>query len=365
MTTFIVDIASYQAGLNLDVVKAAGFTGLNIKTSQGNWYQYADAAAWASAGRSRGMSIGTFHWLDNSDTGANQAQIAYNLFTKLGGPANMWHQCDCEDNATYEIWRTYVDWWQQKLGRHIVNYTGDWWWHTAGRDWNGVALTPYNWAAPNVGYRTTYPGDASADWTCGYGGWANYALLQYAVQAIPNAGGGNVSKTAVRDPAILPALMGSGGTTMTTLDTLIDTKSPAGQRALWQIIVDLWYGLNGYGSADYYRVLRDKLGTTGLATATALTDTDVSVDALASKVDSLVARPEPPTLLAIQQAVGEVLGGTSLTLTNEQVTELATRISALLTAPAYEGSVTLVPSASAPASATAYAQPATGGAGAG
>ncbi len=213
MTVYIADIASYQRGINLDAVKAAGFTHLNIKTSQGNWYQFADAPWFATEARKRGMGVGTFHWLDASDTGQVQAQIAYNLFVKLGGPEGMFHQVDCEDNASFAIWSSYVDWWQQKLGRHIVNYSGDWWWQPKG--WEGASRTPYHWAAPNVGYLSAYPGDTSSHWLCGYGGWSAYSLLQYAVSPIAGAGSMNVSKTAVRDPAVLAALRGESTVAVT------------------------------------------------------------------------------------------------------------------------------------------------------
>jgi hypothetical protein len=209
--TRLVDLASYQQGINLGAVKAAGFGAVNIKLTQGVNYTWSAGRAYADAARALGMGICTFSWIDNSASGATQAAYAFRQMQAIGGPAGMAHQCDCEDTsrpATWAIWRDYVSWWQDKLGRHVANYTGDWWWQPRG--WNGSGLTPYLWAAPNNGYLSTYPGDASPAWSAGYGGWGSYSLLQYAVSSIVNAGGGNLSKTAIRDPAVWAALTGGG-----------------------------------------------------------------------------------------------------------------------------------------------------------
>jgi hypothetical protein len=157
--TRLVDLASYQQGINLGAVKAAGFGAVNIKLTQGVNYTWSAGRAYADAARALGMGICTFSWIDNSASGATQAAYAFRQMQAIGGPAGMAHQCDCEDTsrpATWAIWRDYVSWWQDKLGRHVANYTGDWWWQPRG--WNGSGLTPYLWAAPNNGYLSTLPG---------------------------------------------------------------------------------------------------------------------------------------------------------------------------------------------------------------
>jgi hypothetical protein len=161
------------------------------------------------------MGICTFHFLDSSASGAEQAAVAYQGMKDIGGTAGMAHQCDVEDPdagdpgpATFAIWRDYVNAIQDKLGRPVVNYTGDWWWGPRG--WTGANLTPYLWAAPNAGYPGSYPGDDSPHWHAGWGGWGDYAILQYAVSPIAGAGGGNLSKSAVRDPRVWAALTGGG-----------------------------------------------------------------------------------------------------------------------------------------------------------
>jgi hypothetical protein len=211
MTLHLLDIASYQAGLNLAAAKAAGFGAVNIKTTQGVSYVNEAAKDWAKEARRLGMGICTFHWLDNSASGKEQAHRAFQWMTLLGGPQGMAHQCDNEDNATWQITRDYVTEMRALLGRHIAMYTGDWWWNIPARRWNGASLTPYLWAAPSVGYLSTYPGDQSPYWKADYGGWSERSVLQYAVGPIPGAGGGAISKSAIRDPRVWPALTGAIG----------------------------------------------------------------------------------------------------------------------------------------------------------
>jgi hypothetical protein len=207
-TVFLVDLASYQEGIDLDAVKAAGFTAVNIKLTQGNWYTWERGGFYADWARQLGMGVSGFSWIDNSASGAEQAAYAWRQHQAIGA---VWHQCDCEDSARPASWQTWVDyirWWQAR-GAPVCNYTGDWWW-PAYMGARGAEVCPLLWAAPNDGYLPAYPGNTSAAWWAGYGGWGNYALLQYAVQPIDGAGGGNLSKTAIRDPAVWAALTGGG-----------------------------------------------------------------------------------------------------------------------------------------------------------
>lgn len=212
MTLFLVDLASYQEGIDLAAVRRAGFGLANIKTSQGNWYTWSAARTYADRARVQGFGLSTFHWLDNTASGAEQARIAYGHMVELGGPDGMAHQCDNEDTtrpASWAITRDYVHAMQDLLGRPIVMYTGDWWATAPARaGWDVASLTPYLMAAPNRDYLPGYPGDDSADWLAGYWGYDYLSLMQYAVAPIDGAGGGKISKTAIRSPEVWAALTG-------------------------------------------------------------------------------------------------------------------------------------------------------------
>jgi len=237
MTEYLVDLASYQEGIDLSRVKAAGFNYVNVKLSEGTSYVWKNAPDYINKAKSLGMGISTFHWLNNSASGSEQAKIVQGLMKQYGVATGSAHQIDCEDNAkpaTWQIWADYAKSMQDFLGHHVINYTGDWWWTAPGRNWNGSAITPYLWAAPNHGYDTAYPGDKSSDWHAGYGGWVDYSILQYAVgQVYSGAGADQCSKSAIKDHSVWAALTGSNDMALTdTLKTKTNTAGRTGDNAL-------------------------------------------------------------------------------------------------------------------------------------
>jgi len=218
MTTYLADLASYQEGIDLAKLKSAGFTKVNIKLSEGTSYTWSNAGKYINQAKELGLGISTFHWLNNSASGGAQAKIVLDLMKKYGVLTGTAHQCDCEDNvkpATWQIWKDYVTAIQDGIQHHVVNYTGDWWWQAAGRNWNGAVVTPYLWAAPNHGYDKSYPGDTSSDWIANYGGWGPYSILQYAVgQVYDGNGADQVSKSAIKDESVWAALTGGSDVTL-------------------------------------------------------------------------------------------------------------------------------------------------------
>lgn len=216
MTLFGLDIAVYQTGLKLVDAWEQGFDFINIKLSHGltDRSVIANPAGWADEARSLRMGVCTFHWLTNAP-GAEQARYHLAAMREIGGPDGLAHQLDCEADATWPVWLDYVQVMSAELGRPFLNYSGAWWWRPrwqaaqkAGKpDWTGAPHVPYHWAAPNVGYLGTYPGDDSPHWTAGYGGWNELAVMQYAVEPI-FGGTVDVSKSAIRDPNLWVALTG-------------------------------------------------------------------------------------------------------------------------------------------------------------
>lgn len=212
MTLYVVDVSKYQVErsnpLNLATALAAGFGGVNIALDRGRAEDVLPpwAPTYATGARALGMEVCTYRWLDNRLSGAASARRAYDRMVALGGPAGMAHSVDCEDSATEATVRDYVTAMTSLLGRPIALYTGDWWWMAPGRKWSMAESAPYLWAAPNVGYVGTYPGDDSPLWTAGYGGWPTLSLMQYAVKPLPDTG--DCSLTAVRDLSVWKTLTG-------------------------------------------------------------------------------------------------------------------------------------------------------------
>lgn len=212
-----VDVSRYQAERSnpLDLPQAvdAGYTIANVALTGGRGYvsgtwakSYLDAAALLGMGRS------VYHWLDGRSTGAQQAgeqltRMAQLFGKNLGGFA---HCVDIEETGangitppTWQHVRDYVDAVQQALGRHVVIYSGDWWWPSG---WVGATLTPYLMAQPNAGKQAAYPGDDSPHWQAGYGGWPELAVMQWGVAPLP--GTGDCSLSAIRDPAVWAVITG-------------------------------------------------------------------------------------------------------------------------------------------------------------
>jgi len=207
-TKHFVDIASYQAGINVAALPSKGVSMVNIKTSEGTTYVFQDAPKYAQQARAAGLDIIAFHFL-RAGSGVAQAQLMQQRISAMGGPDGMIIECDTEADASQQTIRDFIVHMQNWLGRPVMVYTGDWWWQPRG--YNVSDLTPYVTAAPNVGYVGSYPGDQSSHWNAGYGGWSVLSAMQYDVSPLAGVGGGNLSKSAIRDPNVYRALTGKTG----------------------------------------------------------------------------------------------------------------------------------------------------------
>lgn len=201
MTIHLADLAIYQGGLRPSDLDIAGF-GVNIKVSHGVTQKnvHPQWRNWAVLAQAAGMRVSTFHWMTDEAGGEDQAEYAYRQIVSAGLLYETAHQLDVESEPRPSLnsVRGYLGRMTQLLNRPVALYTGDWYWPAS---WDVSALTPYLWAAPNAGYLGTYPGDTSAHWRAGYGGWPNLAVMQYAVNTLPG-GSIKVSKSAIRDETV-------------------------------------------------------------------------------------------------------------------------------------------------------------------
>lgn len=212
MTFHVADIASYQGGLTLAQLKAAGFTGVNFKVSHGLLLKavHPDVALLADQARAEGWKLSSFHYLQESTPGDAQARFAYSQLVRYGlDRPGCVHVVDVEatdEPITATTWRDYCATMAALLGREIVTYTGRWWWMRYGVGWPASAFSPWLWAAPGAGYLDTYPGDDSPHWDAGYGQWPQLAAMQYRVAPVA---GVRVSQTAVRSEDAWRAMGGA------------------------------------------------------------------------------------------------------------------------------------------------------------
>lgn len=318
MTAYLVDLASYQHGINLAALKAAGYTRVNIKLTQGSWYVNPYIAEFVDGARANGLDVCTFHWLDGRSSGAAQANYCLAQMDRFGLRYGTAHQVDCEDTehpASWIIWRDYVNAMQNTLGRHVINYTGDWWWpaHMGGN--NGAAITPYLWAAPNHGYDPAYPGDDSPDWQANYGGWGQYSALQFAVGPLSGVGGGDLSKTAFRDPHVWTALTGVDAASIEGDDMTSEQAAQLGQIYDWlsaeSARIDAWTAGSDLARTGPYAGKEQQFVVTTLKNILAAQSTPapvaLSADDRAAIVAALKAELAPliPTAADIAKATAD------------------------------------------------------------
>ncbi len=205
MTIYVADIASYQGSLSPTALLAAGFSGINVKISHGIGQKsvHPNAKSWL---RDTRFSKSTFHYLTDEASGQEQAGYAYARFRELTPAAeSVAHVVDVENpTVTAKIFTDYVTTMATLLGRPICVYSGAWF--ADSRPWITIsARAPWLWAAPDAGYPGSYPGDTSAQWEVGYGGWGTLAAMQYRVGPIS---GIDVSQTAVRSAQVWAAMRG-------------------------------------------------------------------------------------------------------------------------------------------------------------
>jgi hypothetical protein len=248
MTIHIADIASYQGGLSLADLAAAGFTGVNLKVSHGVTQKsvHPSAAAFAP------FALSSFHWL-TGDSGVMQADYAYACMAilNLNLPGTV-HVVDVEDSAvTAGVYVDYVARMTKLLGRPIVTYTGDWYAET--RPWLQASVaSPWLWSAPVPGYQPAYPGDESPLWDDGYGGWQGLSIMQYRVSEIA---GIKVSQSAIRDQALWNAMTGGQMASQAYYDWLDDGQP-------WEYSVPIRAmgdRLRAHGYTVYYQGNEDHL----------------------------------------------------------------------------------------------------------
>lgn len=194
----LADIASWQGELSFDTLEKYGVNGINVKISHGVGFKSVHplVSQYIAEARARGWEISCFHWLDNSATGYEQAQIAYGSMFQLDlhSPGRAVHVVDCEDTVNRpgkKIYQEYVQTMERLLERPIYTYTGDWWIRRWGKTWTIDRL----WAAPNVGYLPKYPGDDAEDfWKAGYAGRDTLDVMQYMVEALHQGEGDDLVK---------------------------------------------------------------------------------------------------------------------------------------------------------------------------
>jgi lysozyme len=226
-TTFGVDVHDgYQAGISFPLLYQQGYRFAAVKFTEGSTYVRDQADEWAQAVRAAGLLPGAYHWLTASD-GAAQARWFHDNLQKVGGPAGLLIQLDCEDDGYGPQIRAWAAEWDRLTGGHpFFIYSGHWWWSSSAMSSvNGAAVTPYLWDSHYLSADTdTLPDDPAAFasripstwWTPGYGGWPSSTILQFTSKGDAGGLANKVDLNVFRGTLdALRALASPGGTVIT------------------------------------------------------------------------------------------------------------------------------------------------------
>lgn len=241
MTVFGIDISNFQAGLNISQVASEGFSWVEAKVSEGNYYKDPTWAANQSGAGQAGLPIIGYHYANASSDPASQVQN----WQANGGP----NVCmiDFENNSgTINDYWALVNAFNAAGIKVALSYIPQWYWSKIGSpDLSGVpGLVSSAYPASTAEYATsTYAsagGDSGEGWAS-YGG-GNPVIWQFTDQA--SVAGMTVDADAFRGSlSDLNSLLAGGGPFMALTD--------AQQEQLLSAVLDIQQQLRGPGLAGW------------------------------------------------------------------------------------------------------------------
>lgn len=183
---WLIDISSYQEGLDVAQAVREGYSGIIMKATEGTTWRDGQFDTFAGQALAAGAVPGAYHFL-RSGSGRAQCDVFWQRIRDHGGPDGWIAACDNEADAS---WQTTVDFftrWRELAGDHpLIMYSGNWWWSERG--WPGASLTPHLWDSRYVsgsGYGSELYGQVPDSWwTSRYGGWRDVTLLQFTSRSL-------------------------------------------------------------------------------------------------------------------------------------------------------------------------------------
>lgn len=185
MTFYGIDISNWQAGLNLELVKAEQFSAVICKVSEGAGYRDPTWRGFRNEARRLGLPIMGYHYVRADEPAADQARAFVEHLGDNTIPCMLDHEAGSGDLASYWAVRKAIE----QLGvRVALTYIPRWYWEQLGEpSLAGIGplmSSSYGGPAPTgrSGYASAiYPGNHDAGWN-GYGG-AEVAIFQFSQAA--------------------------------------------------------------------------------------------------------------------------------------------------------------------------------------
>lgn len=241
MTDYAVDIASYQAGLNLTEVAAEGFGALFVKCTDGVGYVNPYYAGWMGQ-RSLFKAFIPYHYLEGGDSAASQ--VAF--FRNNVGFATQWAMLDVEDGSGNAVQIQAAVAAFKAAGYKVLLYMPKWYWQEIGSPnmsgWGVDILISSGYPGGVSAASTLYTsagGDSNPNWAA-YGGLTP-GIWQFTDSA--SVAGQKVDANALK-AGILGQLSGSTSTAPVAPPAPVTTiiASPASHNLFTPLVVDGDYG---------------------------------------------------------------------------------------------------------------------------
>ena len=175
MTLYGIDVASYQAGLNLAEVKAEGFDFIIAKASQGSGYVDPSWVAFRDGANANDLILVAYHYV-TLDPAAGQADNLVGAVSDTSIPVMLDFEAGSGDLDNFWAVADAIT----ASGAHVaLSYIPRWYWQEIGSpDLTGVPGLVASDYVSGTGYASAlYPGDDSGFWT-GYGG-VDPVILQF------------------------------------------------------------------------------------------------------------------------------------------------------------------------------------------
>lgn len=179
MTFFGIDIASYQAGLDMSRVKAEGFSYVIAKATEGSGYTNPFYREQRDGARANGLLFCAYHYVKAGDSARSQVDRFESVEPDRGVPVMLDHELTSGDAGV--LWAVHNEFVARGY-RVNLTYLPRWYWqgHIGSPDLSGLPpLMASDYGRERSGFAAAiYPGDGDAGWN-GYGN-NSVAILQFS-----------------------------------------------------------------------------------------------------------------------------------------------------------------------------------------
>ncbi|MFI1914734.1 GH25 family lysozyme [Nocardia sp. NPDC020380] len=220
MTLYGIDISNNNSpALNLNQVAQEGFSWVEAKVSEGNYFQDTTWPGYLSAAQAAGLPIIGYHYAISSCTPASQVQT----FVGNGGGAQVMIDFEANSGTITDYWNL-VDAFNSAGVGVALTYLPNWYWQQIGRpDLSQVpGLVASDYPVSGSGYASDLYGSAGGDAGPGWAAYGNGAPQIWQFTNSAAVAGESVDADAFRGTAGQLTDLLTGRTDMQLSDTLTD-----------------------------------------------------------------------------------------------------------------------------------------------